>query len=66
MKAEKARIPITGILLNCGVNTAASGLTRMKNGRKLAARPIIRIVTQNSSPPFPSRKGNEYELDFWA
>jgi hypothetical protein len=29
------------------VNSAAFGLTRMRNGRKLAARPIIRIVTQN-------------------
>jgi hypothetical protein len=65
MKAEKARITITDFI-KCGVNTAASGLTRMKNGRRLTAKPIIQIVTQNSSLPFASRKGKEYKLDFWA
>ena len=35
----------------------------MRNGRKSAERPIIRIVTQNSFRPFPSREDNECAMD---
>jgi hypothetical protein len=35
----------------------------MKSGPGLAPRPIIRIVTQNSFPALPSRKGTVAQLD---
>ena len=62
MTVEKPKFQ-SQILSKCGVNTAAFGLTRMKSGPGLAPRPIIQIVTQNSLPPFPSRKGTVSQLD---